>query len=51
VNLTFDELIALIFLLPIAVAGLYSLIVTKWIVSTVHEKAQRLLNWLRERKE
>jgi hypothetical protein len=48
--LTFDELVALIIVLPVLVAGSYTLIVMFWILINVEERARKILAFVR-RKE
>jgi hypothetical protein len=48
--LTYDELVALIIVLPVLAAGSYTLIVIFWILINVEERARRILAFVK-RKE
>jgi hypothetical protein len=49
-NLTFGELVALIFISPLALTFLYALISFLWFYVTVQEKAERIIEQIKGKK-
>jgi hypothetical protein len=49
-GLTFDELIVLIFVLPMIIVWVYCLIYALWVFVDIQTKTEKFLSWVRRSK-